>query len=151
MELAGTVIYVDDVPKVLDFYERAFGIQAGLVDLDVQVPGRIPEERYQFAALEVRGGGLQLATHALGALLMPGCSDEPLPVGPCGDGVLNEGEECDDGVLNSDLSADACRTNCQLPSCGDGMIDTGEQCDLDRLAGMNRRRRGEDCRLDTIL
>ena len=37
-----TVIYVDDVPKVLDFYGRAFGIEAEFVDLDVNVPGREP-------------------------------------------------------------------------------------------------------------
>jgi lactoylglutathione lyase len=67
-----TVIYVDDVPATLDFYERAFGIGAEFVDLDVSLPGREGEGRYQFAALRVEGGSLHCATHDLGRLLMPG-------------------------------------------------------------------------------
>ncbi|MFH2008119.1 MAG: DUF4215 domain-containing protein [bacterium] len=47
----------------------------------------------------------------------------------CGDGVVNPGEQCDDGINNSDTAVDACRNNCRLPWCGDGVIDTGEQCD----------------------
>ena len=69
MELAGTVIYVDDVPAILDFYERAFGLEAKFVDLDVQLPGRDPAATYQFAELATSGGPLHLASHALGSLL----------------------------------------------------------------------------------
>ena len=50
----------------------------------------------------------------------------------CGNDTLNStfgGEECDNGILNSDTTADACRTNCQSASCGDDVIDTGEVCD----------------------
>ncbi len=49
----------------------------------------------------------------------------------CGDGTQNAtaGEACDDGGANSDVTPDACRTNCQLPSCGDGVTDSGEGCD----------------------
>lgn len=47
----------------------------------------------------------------------------------CGDGNLDDGEECDDGALNSDVSPDACRTDCTLAGCGDDVIDTGEECD----------------------
>jgi uncharacterized glyoxalase superfamily protein PhnB len=72
-----TVLYVDDVPKVLEFYERAFGIQAEFVDLDVALPGREPEGCYQFASLKVEGGNLQCATHDLGRLLMPSYSRPP--------------------------------------------------------------------------
>ncbi len=46
----------------------------------------------------------------------------------CGDGVLDPGEECDDGML-SDTAIDACRTDCRAARCGDGAIDTGEECD----------------------
>jgi hypothetical protein len=42
----------------------------------------------------------------------------------CGNGVLDAGEECDDGPLNSDTTPDACRTNCRLAGCGDGVEDT---------------------------
>jgi len=47
----------------------------------------------------------------------------------CGDGILEEGEWCDDGIMNSDLQPDACRSNCRWPYCGDSVIDTGEDCD----------------------
>ena len=47
----------------------------------------------------------------------------------CGDAVLDQGEDCDDGELNSDDLPNACRTDCSLPSCGDGVIDDGEDCD----------------------
>ena len=77
MELAGTVIYVDDVPPVLDFYSRAFGIETKFVDLDVEIPGRLDSEKYQFADLATEGGPLQIASHALGALLLPGYERPP--------------------------------------------------------------------------
>lgn len=48
---------------------------------------------------------------------------------PCGNGVLDTLEACDDGAGNSDTSANACRTDCTLPECGDGVVDDGEQCD----------------------
>eukprot|EP01051_Picozoa_sp_SAG22_P012353 SAG22_NODE_1277_length_4907_cov_2.638311_1_plen_220_part_00 len=41
----------------------------------------------------------------------------------CGDGIVDEGEECDD-------DSNGCRqSTCQIPRCGDGVVDTGEQCD----------------------
>jgi len=47
----------------------------------------------------------------------------------CGNGVVESGETCDDGMSNSDTAPDACRTACVPPSCGDGVVDTGEACD----------------------
>jgi len=47
----------------------------------------------------------------------------------CGNGRLDDGEECDDGPGNSDDVADACRTDCSRPYCGDGVVDQGEECD----------------------
>jgi M6 family metalloprotease-like protein len=47
----------------------------------------------------------------------------------CGNGELEDGEECDDGVGNSDTLPDACRTDCRVAACADGVIDAGEQCD----------------------
>jgi len=49
----------------------------------------------------------------------------------CGEGTVDFGEECDDGVGNSDTTPDACRTNCQSPFCGDGVVDpaNGEGCE----------------------
>ena len=62
------------------------------------------------------------------------CSDCTMVTGLiqfCGDNQLQEDEEeCDNGMIgNSNEAADACRTNCKLPSCGDGVTDTNEVCD----------------------
>lgn len=46
----------------------------------------------------------------------------------CGDGVKTATEQCDNGPANADV-ADACRSDCRLPTCGDGIQDTGEECD----------------------
>jgi hypothetical protein len=53
--------------------------------------------------------------------------EEPAPV--CGNGILEEGEECDSGPLNSDTTPDACREDCTNPGCGDGVVDSSETCD----------------------
>ncbi|MFH2009316.1 MAG: DUF4215 domain-containing protein [bacterium] len=52
----------------------------------------------------------------------------------CGDGVVHDqqsgNEQCDNGLLNSDVTPNACRTNCLFPQCGDGIFDNlTEQCD----------------------
>ena len=47
----------------------------------------------------------------------------------CGDGILQGNEACDDGDMNSDTEADACRTDCTNPNCGDGIADSNEACD----------------------
>ena len=47
----------------------------------------------------------------------------------CGNAVIEEGEECDDGDNNSNELPDSCRENCQSAFCGDGVIDASEACD----------------------
>ncbi len=44
----------------------------------------------------------------------------------CGNGVLEDGELCDDG--NTDDS-DACMTSCVPAACGDGVLQVPEECD----------------------
>jgi cysteine-rich repeat protein len=45
----------------------------------------------------------------------------------CGNGVVEDGEECDDGNTND---ADACRNRCKKAVCGDGVVAAGlEECD----------------------
>jgi hypothetical protein len=46
------------------------------------------------------------------------CQITPLP--RCGDGVLNSGEECDNGTANS--NSGLCNLTCQETTCGDGII-----------------------------
>ena len=63
-----------------------------------------------------------------------GCVDGACILG-CGDGTVDPGEACDDGAGNSDVAADACRTDCTWPRCGDAVVDSGELCDDGGLGG----------------
>lgn len=46
----------------------------------------------------------------------------------CGDGVMEGGEECDNGADNSDEAE--CTATCKLAKCGDGLVQQGaEGCD----------------------
>ncbi len=60
----------------------------------------------------------------------------------CGDGFLctssdcvtgptGGAERCDTGTARSDVTPNACRSDCSLPACGDGVVDDGfgEACD----------------------
>ena len=58
-----------------------------------------------------------------------GCADDCTLEPFCGDGTVDDGEECDAGEENSDRVPDTCRPDCTNPICGDGVVDTGEQCD----------------------
>jgi cysteine-rich repeat protein len=44
----------------------------------------------------------------------------------CGDGVLDPGEQCDDG---NGVSGDGCDSNCTPTACGNGVVSPGEDCD----------------------
>jgi cysteine-rich repeat protein len=73
------------------------------------------------------------------AFLIWGChssSGESAWTAPgCGDGVVDDGEACDDGPANSDTAADACRSDCSLARCGDGTVDAQETCDDGNASG----------------
>jgi cysteine-rich repeat protein len=47
----------------------------------------------------------------------------------CGNGRLDDGEGCDDGLGNDDTAPGACRSDCRPARCGDGVVDPGEGCD----------------------
>jgi len=54
-------------------------------------------------------------------------SDSDADQGLCGNGVLDEGEQCDDG---NDVDEDSCTSRCALARCGDGVVRAVvEQCD----------------------
>jgi cysteine-rich repeat protein len=46
----------------------------------------------------------------------------------CGDGVKDDGEECDDGNV---VAHDGCSATCtiEVPVCGNGYVEAGETCD----------------------
>ncbi len=44
---------------------------------------------------------------------------------PCGDGIVDVAERCDDGNL---IDGDGCNADC-TPTCGDGVVAVGEACD----------------------
>ena len=87
---------------------------------------------YEFRVTWVCGDGVVEGGEQCdeGGVDAPTC-DEDCTFVECGDGHRNApaGEDCDDGVDNSDVLPDACRTDCTSPGCGDGVTDTGEECD----------------------
>ncbi|MEX1361859.1 MAG: DUF4215 domain-containing protein [Nannocystaceae bacterium] len=48
-------------------------------------------------------------------------------LGVCGNGVIDTGEECDDGEANADDRR--CRLDCSAQFCGDGVVGPAEACD----------------------
>jgi len=65
------------------------------------------------------------------------------PVGNCGNGVVDPGEQCDDG---NTVSGDGCSASCRLEACGNGILDPGEQCDDGNLVSGDGCSAG--CRLE---
>lgn len=47
----------------------------------------------------------------------------------CGDGKVDDGEDCDDGPRNSSNPNATCRPDCSSARCGDGALDSAELCD----------------------
>lgn len=60
----------------------------------------------------------------------------------CGNGVLDDGEECDDG---NDDNLDDCTSMCRFPKCGDGIVQQNEDCDDGNLDDSDSCR--SDCRV----
>src|SRR5690625_7808482 len=78
----------------------------------------------------------------------------------CGDGILSDGEECDDG---NTTNGDGCSSTCEIEEgwecpeageacdsiCGDGLVVGNEQCDggPDLPPRSEERRVGRECRV----
>ena len=60
MKFGSTVLFVDDVPAVLEFYNKAFGFET-----------RFYDNEYQFGELDAGGVPLAIASHHSGELMMP--------------------------------------------------------------------------------
>ena len=73
MQFGGTVLYVDEVLPVIDFYRRAFGLELRFFD-----------EALGFAELETGGSMLAIAAHSLGEMLMPNRYSRPSDGRPAG-------------------------------------------------------------------
>src|SRR5262245_1623991 len=73
---------------------------------------------------------LPIVVVLLGCLSLAGCSSDATMTPVCGNGVVDPGEECDDG---NTTGGDGCSSECtnETPGahCGDGHIDPGEECD----------------------
>ena len=63
MKFGATVLYVDHVQLVVDFYQRAFGLKL-----------RFHDEQLGFAELDTGGPVIAIADHSLGEMLMPGAA-----------------------------------------------------------------------------
>ncbi|MEZ4452770.1 MAG: hypothetical protein R3B09_25135 [Nannocystaceae bacterium] len=59
-------------------------------------------------------------------------TDTDVPPG-CGNGVIDPGEECDDGPANG--PGEACKANCVADACGDGDKGPNEECDEGAMNG----------------
>lgn len=77
------------------------------------------------------------------------CTSVCRPVRYCGDGVVTDGEGCDDG--NNSGVAGSCEIDCsawiELPSCGDGNLDEGEECDAGNENGTVESGCDNTCRI----
>lgn len=88
---------------------------------------------------------LHVVAGALGATLLTSC-DSGTTLNPfrfCGNGVIDPGEQCDDGDMNSDTGA--CLTTCKIAFCGDGWVYVGkEECDLNNFLQVTCKNLGFD-------
>ncbi|MEZ4449880.1 MAG: hypothetical protein R3B09_10415 [Nannocystaceae bacterium] len=66
------------------------------------------------------------------------------PPPSCGDGMVDPGEECDEGDANDNEGT--CTEGCTKATCGDGFLQRGEECDL----GPSNDNEGECTNLCTL-
>jgi cysteine-rich repeat protein len=76
-----------------------------------------------------------------------GSCDKPCALleGICGDGMVDPGEECDDGNFDN---SDQCTDLCLKAVCGDGIVQQDEVCDEGGYNGPPPARCGTNCNFD---
>ena len=80
----------------------------------------------------------------LASLFLIACTSTNNSNPVCGDGIVDPGEQCDDGAANG-TAGDGCTASCTFvssgPVCGNGIVENGEQCDH----GANNGQAGDTC------
>ena len=66
----------------------------------------------------------------------------------CGNGIVENDEECDDGEENSDTNL-MLASNCLLPDCGDGVLDPSNEEEYDDNNAQNFDGCSESCTIET--
>ena len=93
----------------------------------------MPLRTSRTSLIELQPGSVIL----LGVLVSSCCGDVPametsyteqFMKQQCGNGTVEEWEECDDGPANNDDGP--CSNQCIRVGCGDGLLDDGEECDF---------------------
>lgn len=94
---------------------------------DGHLVAALPSERGGFSEEHIRALG------AYGTTLLVGHQEDEsaanaslIAFQPCADGVLEPGEECDDGNV---VNGDGCDLSCTLTRCGNAFVTAGEECD----------------------
>jgi len=95
---------------------------------DVVLTDAVANDQVQLQLTLQSDEGLELGGWNIDDFCVVG-TDEPVPQGFCGDGLVDVNEVCDAGANNSDVVPGACRSNCQPARCGDVVVDPGELCD----------------------
>ncbi|UCF34440.1 MAG: DUF4215 domain-containing protein [Phycisphaerales bacterium] len=111
-------IDVSDNPSIVNQIAGSAGESWDALSFDVAIPTGVGMTTVEAVSPADQSNPDSL-TWTLGAMLIP------YPI--CGDGILDPGEECDDG---NNEDGDGCSATCELEGyCGDGILDPGEECD----------------------
>jgi cysteine-rich repeat protein len=111
-------IDISDNPSVVNQIASSAGDEWDSLSLGINVPTGVGMTTVEVVSPADQSNSDSLAW-ALGAMR--------IPFSACGDGVLDPGEECDDG---NNEDGDGCSADCEVEGyCGDGILDPGEECD----------------------
>jgi cysteine-rich repeat protein len=87
------------------------------------VSQRVPHSAGSVGRRLVSAAAGDVAGRGVSNRMVLACAPNPAV---CGNGVIEIGEQCDDG---NTASCDGCSDTCRMERCGDGIVQCGEQCD----------------------
>jgi cysteine-rich repeat protein len=99
---------------------------SGVCEAKTDSPAALVECGTQVAACELCKGLNESDGLAMNCNQFSGWADCDPDLAECGDGLVSEDEECDDG---NTIDADGCDDDCYVTTCGDGELTIDEQCD----------------------